>query len=74
MQGIAFDRLELDAWADHYKKVRGRAPEKEASWEKGEYQGSPKEVGFGTSTSKSKDTGGFDKVAARLISRKRSGT
>ncbi len=47
-QGIAVDRLELEAWADHYKKVRGRAPEKEASWEKGEYQGSPNAVGSGT--------------------------
>jgi hypothetical protein len=73
-QGIAFDRLELDAWADHYKKVRGRAPEKEASWEKGESQVSPNAVGSGTSTSKLRDTGGFDKAAARLLSKKRSGT
>ena len=30
-QGIAFDRLHLDAWADDYKAVRGRPPGKEAS-------------------------------------------
>ena len=74
VQGIAFDRLELEAWADHHKAVRGRTPEKEASWEKGESQVSPKEVGSGTSTSRLKDTEGFGKVAARLLSKRRSDT
>ena len=31
-QGIAFDRLELDAWADHYGSRNGRPPIKEAIW------------------------------------------
>lgn len=28
VQGIAFDRLDLDAWADHYIERNGRAPKK----------------------------------------------
>ena len=31
-QGIAFDRLEMDAWADDYKSRNGRPPIKEAIW------------------------------------------
>lgn len=28
-QGVAFDRLELDAWVEHHKKANGRPPLKE---------------------------------------------
>ncbi|MCU7806057.1 MAG: hypothetical protein KZQ96_23015 [Candidatus Thiodiazotropha sp. (ex Lucinoma borealis)] len=28
IQGVAFDRHDLDAWADHYKKRCGRQPQK----------------------------------------------
>ena len=31
-RGIAFDRLELDAWVDHHKKVNGRPPRVAAPW------------------------------------------
>ena len=31
-QGKAFDRLEMDAWADDYKSRNGRPPRKEAPW------------------------------------------
>ena len=37
-QGIAFDRLELDAWADHYGSRNGRPPIKEAIWHKKNHQ------------------------------------
>ena len=40
-QGLAFDRLELDAWADHFGGVRGRLPEKEGSCLEGECRVSP---------------------------------
>jgi len=33
VQGIAFDRLELDAFADYYVQVRGRPPERRAPWQ-----------------------------------------
>lgn len=37
-QGIAFDRLELDAWADHYGSRNGRRPIKEAIWHSKNHQ------------------------------------
>lgn len=30
-QGVAFDRLELDAWANHHKAANGSPPSKEIS-------------------------------------------
>ncbi len=33
VQGIAFDRLELDAYADYYVAVHGRPPERRAPWQ-----------------------------------------
>ena len=68
VQGIAFDRLELDAWADDYKAVRGRPPGKEALCLEEECRVSPIVVVSGTLISESKDTGGFQKAAERLIS------
>jgi len=73
-QGIAFDRLELDAWADEYKAVRGRPPEKEASCLDEERRASPIVVASGTSISESKDTGGFQKAVERIALARRSGT
>ena len=73
IQGIAFCRLELDAWADEYKAVRGRPPEKEASCLEEECPGSPSAVKLGTSISKLEDTGGFEKAVERLNSRKLKG-
>ncbi len=72
-QGLAFDRLELDAWADHYRAVRGRPPEKEDLCLEEECRVSPSVVTSGTLKSKLKDTGDFERVAARLILKKRSG-
>jgi predicted DNA-binding transcriptional regulator AlpA len=74
VQGIAFDRLELDAWADDYKAVRGRPPEKEGSCLGEECRASPIVVASGTLISESKDTGGFQKAVERLASRRRSVT
>ncbi len=74
VQGIAFDRLELDAWADDYKAVRGRPPEKEALCLEEECRVSPIVVASGTSISESKDTGGFQKAVERIALARRSGT
>jgi hypothetical protein len=51
-QGIAFDRLELDAWADHYKSCNGRPgqPREGHSWDAKERQASINAVESGTST------------------------
>ncbi len=37
-QGIAFDRLEMDVFADDYKSRNGRPPSKEAIWHKKNHQ------------------------------------
>ena len=73
IQGVAFDRLELDAWADHYGSCNGRPPRKEASWQK-EVPDSRKETESGISINESKDMAEYAKVAERTLSRKRNAT
>jgi hypothetical protein len=72
-QGIAFDRLELDAWADDHKSRSGRPPKKEALWQE-RHQGSIKETGSGTSISKSKDMADFARLRESVNSNRRSAT
>jgi hypothetical protein len=57
-QGIAFDRLDLDTWADDYKSRNGHPaaqPEREKLWETKERQVSPNEAGSGISISSSEE-------------------
>jgi hypothetical protein len=57
-QGIAFDRLDLDTWADDYKSRNGHPaaqPEREKLWETKERRVSPNEAGSGTSISSSEE-------------------
>jgi len=66
-QGIAFDRLDLDAWADNYKSCNGRPaaqPEGGKLWETKEHQGSSNAVVSGTSTNCSEERA-FAKALAR---------
>ena len=50
IQGIAFDRLELDAWVDEYIARNGRPARKGAiSWDANEYPASSREASTGTS-------------------------
>lgn len=62
--GIAFDRVDLDMWADHYKRRNGRPArlEGEELWGESERQDSPSEAGSGTSISRSGVTVGFVKA------------
>lgn len=58
-QGIAFDRLELDAWADDYVLRNGRPPERALASQTSD-------------TSNQTEQSQFEKVTARVIaSRKR---
>ena len=41
-QGIAFDRLELDAWVDEYIARNGRPSERRKLWDAENHQGSRK--------------------------------
>jgi hypothetical protein len=72
-QGIAFDRLELDAWVDDYaaRNGRPRRSKGEPSWDARKCQASSSEAASGTSTSISAG-GTFAKALAQLTSRKRS--
>ncbi len=57
-QGIAFDRLDLDSWADDHKSRNGHPaaqPEREKLWETKERRVSPNGVGSGTSISSSEE-------------------
>jgi hypothetical protein len=52
-QGIAFDRIDLDAWADEHKSRNGcpaAQTERSTPWETKNRQVSPSEVGSGIST------------------------
>ena len=67
-QGIAFDRLELDAWADQYKSRNGRPglSKGDRIWDAKERQGSSGDKGAGTSTSASAG-GAFVRFAAHAF-------
>src|SRR3990167_9397533 len=71
-QGIAFDRLDLDAWVDHYKQRSGRPGGKEQrsnkQWDANKQQDCLKEVRFGTLKNKSLDIA-FEKVLGLSLSR-----
>jgi len=73
-QGIAFDRLELDAWVEDYISRNGRPAKRSETWDAENHLASRKEVEFGGSTKESKDTGEWQKAVARLTSRRRSNT
>ena len=73
-QGIAFDRLELDAWVDHYKTRNGRPasnPTGEGLWDAEESQGCVSAAGSGISKSRSLDAK-FTKALAQAISKRPS--
>jgi hypothetical protein len=72
-QGIAFDRIDLDAWADEHKSRNGRpAAERSKPWDEtstDECQDSSSVAESGTST-KSYTARAFAKALAQAISRK----
>jgi hypothetical protein len=58
-QGVAFDRLELDAWVEDYKSCNGRPtsnPRGDTSWDEKELQGSGIVAESGTLKSRSSAT------------------
>ena len=72
MQGIAFDRLDLDSWADDYKSRNGHPaaqPEREKLWETKERRVSPNGVGSGTSINSSEEHA-FARALEQATSRK----
>jgi hypothetical protein len=74
-QGIAFDRLELDAWVEQYKQRNGRPAQRmgELIWDARERPVSSIATGSGTSTNAS-EAAAFAKALANATSRKRRNT
>jgi hypothetical protein len=72
-QGIAFDRLDLDAWVDQYKARNGRPGDGGKPWPENAHPDLLKGTGYGTST-KSSAASDFAKAAARATSKKRTVT
>ena len=77
IQGIAFDRLDLDAWVDDYIQCSGRpAVTKQRSleqWDEKNRRVSSKEVTIGISTKRSLDAE-FEKALVRATSKKQKNT
>ena len=75
-QGVAFDRLDLDAWADQYKDRNGRPAKQKGGqppWRKEKHEVSSRGVASGTST-KRFEVIEFEKALERATSRKRRDT
>lgn len=74
-QGIAFDRLELDAWVEQYKQSNGRPAQRKGTliWDDKERQVSSSEVISGTWTSAT-EVAAFAKALAKANSPKRRST
>ncbi len=74
-QGIAFDRLELDAWVEDYVSRNGRPGrlQGERLWDAEKRPVSSKERAFGTSTNGSKGNE-FARALARLNLRRPKGS
>ena len=71
-QSVAFDRLDLDAWVEEYKRRNGRRGKQKGEkspWRERKYQGSSNAVRSGTST-KLSEAAAFAKVLERAKSKK----
>jgi hypothetical protein len=75
VQGVAFDRLDLDAWADDYIRRNGRAPGRKGdSWGISECQDSASLGTLGTSRNGSEAMARFEKARKQARSKKPNGT
>jgi hypothetical protein len=75
-QGVAFDRLDLDAWVDQYKDRNGRPGKAiggKPPWDRKFHQGSLKEAKSGTSEKRLQEER-FKKALERATSKKRNAT
>jgi hypothetical protein len=73
-QGVGFDRHDLDAWVDDYKRRNGRPARKgDTTWDANEYLASSCGPAPGTST-RSCSGGEFAKALAQLSSKKQKRT
>ena len=73
IQGIAFDRLDLDAWVEQYKRCNGCPALRRSVWDEEECQDSPKGARSGTSTRRSTEFE-FAKALERVGLKKQKNT
>jgi hypothetical protein len=76
IQGIGFDRLDLDEWFDEYKSRNGRPGKQKGEnrpWDAGRYAVSTTVKASGTSTRLSEEEE-FAKALARVTCKKRKST
>lgn len=73
-RAVLFDRLELDAWAEHTKACQGRPPERRSEWQEREGRDSARKGGSGISRKSSPVMADSVKALARRIMRERSAT
>jgi hypothetical protein len=73
IQGVAFDRFDLDKWADHHKTVNGRPAQKEGLWLKS-HPASISGAKYGGLKKPSKDMVDCEKALEQVISTRRSGS
>ena len=66
-QGIAFDRLELDAWVEEYISRNGRPAKRSELWDARKHRASKNEAISGGLTRKLRDPEDWQKAAARII-------
>lgn len=72
---VRFDRLELDAWFDEYRRRYGRParqPIERRAWDESERRDSSFEVTSGMSAKRSRSSGDFERALAAASSKKRS--
>lgn len=76
VQGVAFDRLDLDAWADDYKQRNGRpgAQKGAEKWDERRLRAYTRGKGSTTSTRTSADMADFVKAVEQAKSKKRNAT
>lgn len=67
-QGIAFDRFDLDQWADEFKKSLGHPPQRLMRWQKQETQ-SLREKKY-SSMAKKTDDEEFQQLVNQLLKKK----
>ena len=72
-QTVSFDRLDLDAWVEHYKRSNGCPALRSQAWDKEKCQDFPKEMKSGTSTKKSTESA-FTKALEQVGSLRRKNT
>jgi hypothetical protein len=65
-QGVAFDRIELDAWVDDHMRANGRPPKRRTLWES-QKQAFGNEAKFGGLKSKSTESA-YEKARGQVIS------